>query len=176
MVAAEPPADSSRRLSISQRLKCDPADILEIPIAAAFETKPNLSSRVTLSDNVDALGQPRAKLTWFISDEDRAEGQRAFDKVRNWLSQQAFQFSSGDDPGSHGWQPVGGAHHIGTTRMARDAKRGIVDKDLRAHGFDNFFICGSSVFPSNTFGNPTFPIVCLSLRLASHLLAHIRTT
>ena len=72
-----------------------------------------------------------------------------------------------------GW-PVSmeaGKHHMGTTRMHVNPKRGVVDSDGRVHGIANLYIAGSSVFPTSGHANPTFTIVVLALRLADHLKA-----
>ena len=61
------------------------------------------------------------------------------------------------------------SHHMGTTRMSRDLKQGIVDVNCKVHGVDNLFIAGSSVFPCAGYANPTITIVALTLRLAKHL-------
>jgi choline dehydrogenase-like flavoprotein len=60
-------------------------------------------------------------------------------------------------------------HHMGATRMASDASRGVVDEHCRVHGVDNLFVAGSSVFPTCGATNPTLTIVALALRLADHL-------
>jgi choline dehydrogenase-like flavoprotein len=61
------------------------------------------------------------------------------------------------------------SHHIGTTRMSDDPKRGVVDRHCKVHGVANLYVAGSSVFPSSGHANPTFTIVALALRLAAHL-------
>ena len=66
---------------------------------------------------------------------------------------------------AEGW----GNHHLGTTRMAADPKRGVVDADCRVHGMSNFFVAGSSLFPTGSTVNPTLTIVALALRLSDHL-------
>jgi choline dehydrogenase-like flavoprotein len=66
-------------------------------------------------------------------------------------------------------EDVGGYHHMGTTRMAESPDKGVVDKDLRVFGIDNFYIGDSSVFTTCGHVNPTFTIVELSLRLADHV-------
>jgi choline dehydrogenase-like flavoprotein len=58
---------------------------------------------------------------------------------------------------------------MGTTRMALDPRRGVVDQDCRVHGVENLYIAGSSVFPTCGFANPTLTIVELALRLVDHL-------
>lgn len=61
------------------------------------------------------------------------------------------------------------AHPTGTTRMADDPARGVVDAHSQVHGIDGLFIGGSSVFPTTGHANPTQMIVALALRLADTL-------
>ena len=76
--------------------------------------------------------------------------------------------------GKPGEPPIeGGKHHMGTTRMHPDPKRGVVDQNSRVHGADNLFVTGSSVFPTAGYANPTLTIVALALRLADHLQARL---
>ena len=63
----------------------------------------------------------------------------------------------------------GGPHHMGTTRMSSDPKKGVVNEDLRVHGVENLFIGGSSVFPTGGSAHPTFTILALTLRLVEKL-------
>jgi choline dehydrogenase-like flavoprotein len=65
------------------------------------------------------------------------------------------------DPNAH--------HHLGATRMHRDAHQGVVDENCRVHATANLFVAGSSVFPTGGCANPTLTIVALALRLADHL-------
>jgi len=60
-------------------------------------------------------------------------------------------------------------HHLGTTRMHRDSRRGVVDADGLVHGLSNLFVTGSSVFPTGGYVNPTLTVVALAARLAAHL-------
>jgi choline dehydrogenase-like flavoprotein len=64
-----------------------------------------------------------------------------------------------------------GFHQIGTTRMAADPRRGVVDANCRVHGAPNLFIASSSVFPTSGQANPTLLLAALSARLAAHLHA-----
>ena len=63
----------------------------------------------------------------------------------------------------------GSNHHMCTTRMAADAREGVVDADCRVHGTANLYLGGSSVFAAPGFATPTFTIVQLALRLGEHL-------
>ena len=57
----------------------------------------------------------------------------------------------------------------GTTRMADDPARGVVDAQCQVHGVHGLFIAGSSVFPTAGHANPTQMIVALAVRLADTL-------
>lgn len=69
----------------------------------------------------------------------------------------------------------GEGHTVGTTRMGTVASTSVVDADCRVHGYDNFYLAGSSVFPSGGYANPTLTIVALALRLADTLIGRSRT-
>ena len=75
-----------------------------------------------------------------------------------------------------GWERgiIGGPHHMGTTRMAQSARRGVVDEHCRVHSLDNLYVAGSSIFATGGYANPTFTLVALALRLADRL--HERLT
>jgi choline dehydrogenase-like flavoprotein len=55
--------------------------------------------------------------------------------------------------------------------MSDDPATGVVDADCRVHGVAGLYVCGSSVFPTSGYANPTLTIVALALRLADHLAA-----
>jgi choline dehydrogenase-like flavoprotein len=62
-----------------------------------------------------------------------------------------------------------GNHHLGTTRMHADPKKGVADADGQVHGVANLYVAGSSLFPTYGASNPTLNLVALTLRLADHL-------
>jgi choline dehydrogenase-like flavoprotein len=146
------------------------------------EQAPNPDSRVVLTDEVDHLGLRRIGLDWQLTPLDkhtiRTAG-RIFSREvgrlglgRTWLPK--WLRDKDDevwiDEGDPEWRRLrGGNHHMGTTRMAQDPRRGVVDKNCRVHGMDNLYIAGSSVFPTCGFANPTLTIVELALRLVEHL-------
>jgi choline dehydrogenase-like flavoprotein len=67
--------------------------------------------------------------------------------------------------------PIGGYHHMGTTRMSTDPARGVTDDNARVHGLANLYVAGSSLFPTSGWANPTLTILALAFRLADHLAA-----
>ena len=67
--------------------------------------------------------------------------------------------------------PIGGYHHMGTTRMSAEPTRGVTDGNARVHGLANLYVAGSSLFPTSGWANPTLTILALAFRLADHLAA-----
>ena len=60
----------------------------------------------------------------------------------------------------------GVAHEVGTLRMGPE---GVVDPNLKFHGYENLYACDLSVFPNSPAANPTLTLGALALRLATHL-------
>jgi len=151
-----------------------PPPIERIKFLSFAEQSPNPDSGVTLSHEKDALGMNRINLNWRLSELDRHSmatlvktlgtefGRLKTGRVRahSWL------LADSDAWGKNLW---GGNHHMGTTRMADAPRFGVVDKNCRVHGVANFYIAGSSVFPTGGYANPTLTIVALALRLADHV-------
>lgn len=141
------------------------------------EQIPNPESRVTLSDEKDALGLRRVRLKWQLSELDKHGIRRAHELLalevgRSGFGRLRIELPEHEEEILHG--AVGGHHHMGTTRMSDDPKAGVVDADCRLHGLHNLYVAGSSVFPTSGFSNPTLTLVALSLRLADHLKAKFR--
>jgi choline dehydrogenase-like flavoprotein len=142
----------------------------EVLLALLAEQAPNRDSRVTLGQASDALGVPRAELDWRIGDLEldsmlalvellgETVGGRKLGRTRVAATRDDLLKNVGV-----------GYHHMGTTRMSADPKRGVVDSDCKVHGLDNLFVAGSSVFPTSGAANPTFTILALALRLSEHL-------
>jgi choline dehydrogenase-like flavoprotein len=63
------------------------------------------------------------------------------------------------------------AHPMSTARMSAHPRDGVVDADLRVHGMDNLYVCGSASFSTGGAVNPTMTIVALAHRLGAHLSA-----
>lgn len=140
-------------------------------IGCACEQVPDPASRVSLSDQRDVLGLPKIRLDWRLTEQDRRS-------VIEHMQSLALEFGAlgmgrmlihVEDDGLWPTQVNGGSHHMGTTRMSDDPKRGVVDRHCRIHGMDNLYVAGSSVFPTCGSANPTLTIVALTLRLADHL-------
>jgi len=144
------------------------------------EQAPNPHSRVYLGGERDALGIPRLVLDWRLSDIDKRSVRvtmRAFDSELQrlglghltpepWLNDPDLPWQFDSSISNH---PVGGYHHMGTTRMADRPTRGVVDGNCRVFGMTNLYVAGSSTFATSSWANPTLTLMALSLRLGAHL-------
>ena len=131
-----------------------------------LEQGPDPDNRITLSDTRDAFGLPRATVHWRWTARDRTNLARlrallAAELKRHGLGRVVCNADVAIDADAH--------HHLGTTRMDRDARNGVVDEHGRLHALSNMYVAGSSVFPTGGFANPTLTIAALALRLADHL-------
>ncbi|KAF5632436.1 uncharacterized protein FTJAE_7546 [Fusarium tjaetaba] len=68
------------------------------------------------------------------------------------------------------------SHECGTMRMDGPKGPGVVDSNLKVKGLDNLWVCDLSVLPVSPEANPSLTLAALSLRLAEHLCAFIRTS
>lgn len=139
-------------------------------VVSSAEQSPNPDSRVMLSSQKDKLGLNKPLLDWRLSKLDKSSMEKSLRIV-------------GEEFGRAGlgrvqqllvspWKDLkisGGGHHMGTTRMHLDPKKGVVDPDCKVHDVENLFIAGSSVFPTSGSSNPQQTILALALRLADHI-------
>ncbi|KQX20832.1 MULTISPECIES: FAD-dependent oxidoreductase [unclassified Sphingomonas] len=157
----------------------------DLALVVRAEQAPNPDSRVTLGDALDATGMPRARLDWRTSaiDVDSVRGlvgalgreleRLGLGKVEPapWLAEQPRRWTTDPLISTH---PIGGYHHMGTTRMADDPRQGVTDGQGRVHGIDNLYVAGSSLFPTSGWANPTLTIVALAMRTADRIAARLR--
>lgn len=137
------------------------------------EQLPNPNSRIILIDEVDALGMRRVGANWRYLPRDvtnigdtamalaRGVGAAGFGRMLVQKYDEHTQIGTN-------W------HQKGTTRIHSDKRQGVVDQDCRVHGIANFFISGSSVFPTGGRVNPTLTIVALAIRLGDHLKRKVK--
>lgn len=154
------------------------------------EQRPQPDSRITLAEDVDALGMPRARVDWRISDDDRRNIVRGMETVGARLGAAGagrLQVTAGSlqpsgemgllgrfrlDPAAidpTGFHLAHANHHCCTVPMSADPSHGVCDADLRVWGFEDLHLAGSGVFPTAGVTSPTVTIVALSVRLAQHL-------
>ncbi|MCF8709230.1 FAD-dependent oxidoreductase [Rhizorhapis sp. SPR117] len=155
---------------------------VEIALLVRAEQAPNPNSRVTLGEGRDAFGMPQPVLDWRMTALDKS----SVAALIHALGEELPQLGLGrveraawlDDPDQH-WRfdtlvsahPIGGFHHIGTTRMANDPRHGVTDAQGRVHGIANLYVVGSSTFPTSGWANPTLTIAAMALRTADRIAA-----
>jgi choline dehydrogenase-like flavoprotein len=143
------------------------------------EPLPNPDSRVSLSlTERDALGMPRVEVCWKLDPLVKRTADKTLALISQTLRKGAIaKVSELPEIEKNGWpasfEPEGTWHHMGTTRMHDDERKGVVNRDSRVHGYGNFYIAGSSVFPTAGANFPTITITALALRLANHLVAEL---
>jgi choline dehydrogenase-like flavoprotein len=138
------------------------------------EQEPDPDSRVELSDSRDALGIPRARLTWKLGPlvgRTLREFSRLLSAEVGRVGLGKIEWEPWARNGMDGWEDhVSDVfHHMGTTRMAGSARRGVVDSNSKVFGVDNLYVAGASVFPTGGHSNPTLTLIALAVRLADHL-------
>lgn len=138
----------------------------------ACEQSPNPESRVALLDELDAMGNRRSALDWRINELDRDSIKRTFETLGQSFETHGLAEDRLADPVMDANWPRfmhGGFHYIGTTRMASDPSRGVVDADCRVFGVRNLYVAGCSVFPTCGHAPPSFTMISLTVRLGRHL-------
>lgn len=139
------------------------------------EHSPNPDSRITLSDEKDALGLYRAKidLKWSARDVDSIL--QAHDLLATALGQQqigalTYMYPRSELAAAVIDEAVDGYHQIGTLRMGATPADGVTDSYGKLFGTDNLYIAGSALFPTSGQANPTLPAVALAIRQAKELI------
>ncbi|MGH6870475.1 MAG: FAD-dependent oxidoreductase [Rhizomicrobium sp.] len=157
-------------------LGVDAANYKAFTLGCGMELAPDPERRLTLTDARDPLGMPRLKLAMTISDEDFARYRQTLAE----LGRQLLAARTGMIKLHHStraeWLSVmdWGNHHMGTTRMHDDPKKGVVDANSQVHGIANLHIAGTSVFPTYGASNPTMNMLALVLRLADRIKGMFR--
>jgi choline dehydrogenase-like flavoprotein len=155
-------------------------------IAFAVEQSPDANNRVTLSSATDALGLPRPKIAYNLSDYTKQGIAAAFrlkKVIFNKLGAEDFTRTGDGDPAGfdveikNGDQvekvhlTYGGAGHVmGTYRMGTDPKTSVVDSFQRSHDHANLYLVGSGTFPTVGTANPTITLSALALRTAESIV------
>ncbi len=141
----------------------------QLAVGCRAEQTPNPNSRVLLDHERDAFGMNKIRLNWRLTEQDLDSLKRAQQLLYNeWKFTDKYPRAT-QWAGELAADVIGASHHMGTTRMHRDPKLGVVDETCRVHGIRNLYIAGSSVFPTAGWAPPTLTVIALALRLADSL-------
>lgn len=149
------------------------AEVASLALVCHPEQLPDPASRVTLSNERDALGVPIPRIDWRVHELERDTVLAMFDLLRRELARfglpapRPASWMRGDEDWRAAFPEAG--HPMGTTRMHDDPRSGVVDSRGRVHGVEGLYITGSSVFPTSGAGTPMLTVVALATRLGAHL-------
>ncbi|MEZ4563190.1 MAG: GMC family oxidoreductase [Thermomicrobiales bacterium] len=132
--------------------------------AALVEQLPDPESRVTLSDQVDAIGIPRPDVHYVVDDYAKSGLAAARDQFA------AIYKAVGASEVTQVPEIQGAGHIMGTVRMGSDAKSSVTDSFGRSWDHPNLWLAGSGLFPTTGTANPTLTIAALALRTAPEIL------
>lgn len=124
------------------------------------EVLPNENNRITLSEEKDEYGLPRAKVSFSYGDNDQKLIQHAVGTMSDILQAAGgnVEFVVPDT-----------AHLMGGCRMGEDASSSVVNSFGQTHDIPNLFICDASIFVTSGAGNPTNTVMALAERSAEYI-------
>ena len=132
-----------------------------------FSQKPNRSNSLILDSNKkDEYGLLKSNLNWKISDKDK----KKYIEMINFLIGKNGKLLKRNKIKNINYNKIlVGLHPSCTTKVDKNIKKSCLNKNLKLNGYQNVYVCGSSVFNRNGFTNPTWTIMTLSNRLSSFL-------
>jgi choline dehydrogenase-like flavoprotein len=138
------------------------------------EQVPDAASRITLGNEVDGFGMPRAVIDLRFTQQDVdsvIESHKVLDEAlrANGVGGLEYWYPA-EKVRERVWeQAADGFHQVGTTRMGDDPATSVVDRELKVHGVENLYVASSSVFPTTGQANSTLLAVAFAVRLAERL-------
>ena len=127
------------------------------------ECLPAEGNRLELAGELDAVGIPKARISFGASANEQAIERHATTLMRE-IVEAAGATATMVLPRR--------ARTIGTCRMGTRRESAVVDAGGRSFDIDNLWICDNSVFPSALGANPALTIMALSLRTAEVFLSN----
>ena len=140
-----------------------------------IEQAPNPNSRVTLGEEKDELGVPRANLNWQLTALDKYSVRKIYEILGHQFGIAGIgrirlnEFLRDENDVTFPDTTNGGWHHMGTTRMSDDPKTGVVNSNCQVHGIKNLYVAGSGCYVTSAAPNPTLTLTALSLRLSDYI-------
>ncbi|MBU7005707.1 GMC family oxidoreductase [Phosphitispora fastidiosa] len=125
------------------------------------EVLPSPDNTVTLTDEKDEYGLPRALVTFSYGDNDNkliAHGVAMSNRILE---------AAGGRPA---FVVPDTAHLHGGCRMGLDPQKSVVNRFCQSHDIPNLYICDASVFVTSGGANPTETVMAIAARTADHLI------
>ncbi len=130
-------------------------------ITLVGEVLPIVNNSVTLSEEKDEYGLPRALVTFSYSDNDNKLIAHGVAKANEILK------AAGGEPA---FVVPDTAHLMGGCRMGNDPQTSVVNSFCQSHDIPNLYICSASVFVTSGGANPTETVMAIASRTADHLI------
>jgi choline dehydrogenase-like flavoprotein len=132
-----------------------------LSLKATMEQFPNATNAVSSGGALNRFGTPAPIIDYNYDDETRSRQDAVLEKLRSLAVQVGMDIT-------HERRYVN-AHPMCTARMSTDPQDGVIDSELRVHGIENLYVCGSAGFTTGGAANPTLTIAALAHRLGRHL-------
>jgi choline dehydrogenase-like flavoprotein len=134
------------------------------------EQIPNPNSYVGLSDKKDKWEYNISKVNWQVLPEDIQSVKIWFELLlKELFPKEHYQFTHTLD--DFDWENIftSAIHHVGTCRMGENEENGVIDKNLKAFGKDNLYVCDGSIFTTAGNVNNGLTICAFACRLVDYL-------
>jgi choline dehydrogenase-like flavoprotein len=126
------------------------------------ETMPRAENRVRLADETDALGLPRARVSFSMGENEK----RMKAHARRFMGRML------EEAGGYDLIETGStAHLMGGCRMGHDRDSSVTDADGRTWDVPNLWICDGSLMPTGGGVNPSMTIMANAIRIAGRIAA-----
>lgn len=124
--------------------------------------------RIVFDEATDALGMPRFRLDYRLTERDRARVELAMD----WAERIGAALGRIVPGGAPMLLPAGSSlHYQGTHRIGpADDGSSVCDAEGRVWGYDNLYLGGNGAIPTATACNPTLTAVALALLAADRVI------
>jgi choline dehydrogenase-like flavoprotein len=129
------------------------------------EILPDETNCITLAEEKDEYGLPRAKVTFSYGENDLKLINHAVHKMSEIIEAAGgkTEFIVPDT-----------AHLMGGCRMGNDVQTSVVNSYGQTHDIPNLFICDASIFVTSGGGNPTNTVMALAARTADYIIGQAR--
>ena len=142
-------------------------------LRSSWEQEPEYNNCIKLDyETKDYHNIPRVKLNYSLSEKSQMTARKFLSTLSDFFIKKNIGRIKAEDYMIDENLPIeseAGYHHMGGTIIGIDPKNSVVDINLKIHGSKNFFVLGSSTFPSGGHANPTLTILQLSFRLSDNI-------
>lgn len=131
-------------------------------VTVVGEVLPNPGNSVTLSDEKDEYGLPRAIVTFSYGENDQKLVAHGVKKSQEILE------AVGGEPA---FVIPDTGHLMGTCPMGENPAASVVDGFCRSHDIPNLYICSAGVFVTSGGANPTETVMAIAARTADYIIS-----